>query len=89
MELRPGSDEKTCHTYRRLCAGQPLDTWTLMRVQICHFCACSDPDRLYRAPRERSGVYGLPHAYRRLQVSEPGRARARAAEWTGVFGRLL
>ena len=30
-----------------------------------------------------------PHAYRRLQVSEPGRARARAAEWTGVVRRLL
>jgi hypothetical protein len=25
----------------RLCAGQPLDTRFVMRVQICHFCACS------------------------------------------------
>ena len=51
----------------------------------------------HRPPRRLSGrssqpsasVYGLPHAYRRLQVSEPGLARARAADWTGVFRRLL
>jgi hypothetical protein len=62
-------------------------TYLLYRCPLSH--QDGSPSGSNDDPGAPASVNGLPHAYRRLQVSEPGRARVRAAEWRDVFRRLL